>query len=109
MHCFGGGRFRATASWREFQGLEGTGQAQPLSDDSGLFWFFWPDNVELALKVLDGCGVNDHYWVFATGLTNVAVELRVEDLQTGAIWQRATELGQPFPPHLDTSAFATCP
>jgi hypothetical protein len=55
----------------------------PLTDDTGAFWFFREDNLELAVKVLDGRPVNGHRWVFYGSLTNVAFELRVTDTETG--------------------------
>ncbi len=43
-------------------------------------------NVEVVVKVLNGCSPPfNHYWVFASGLTNVAVELTVTDTQTGEV------------------------
>jgi hypothetical protein len=30
--------------------------------------------------MIDGCGLNGHYWVFAGGLTNVKVVLTVTDM-----------------------------
>ena len=38
-----------------------------------------PGNIEVFAKVLDGCAVNGHYWVFVGGLTDVEVELAVVD------------------------------
>jgi hypothetical protein len=75
--CLNGGRFRVQVS---FATPLGTGYAAPgpvISDESGLLWFFSPGNWELALKVLDGCQVNRHYWVFFAALTDVEyVQLR---------------------------------
>jgi hypothetical protein len=51
-----------------------------LSDASGYFWFFDPGNVELTVKILDGRPVNNHYWVFVAGTTNVAWSVTVTDL-----------------------------
>lgn len=107
--CLNDHRFQVRAHWQEFTGLDGEAIAVPFGDDSGLLWFFWSTNLELAVKVLDGCGVNGRYWVYAAGLTNVAVTLTVEDTIGGGIWQRQTTLGQPFPPILDSSAFGACP
>ena len=49
-----------------------------------------------------------NFWVFASGLTDVQVNLEVVDTWTGEIWERDTALGEPFPPALDTGAFDTC-
>jgi hypothetical protein len=106
--CLGGGRFRVRASWRTSQGLEGPAMPVRLGEDSGNFWFFDADNVEMVVKVLDGCALNQRYWVFASGLTNVRVDLSVEDLWAGATWSRTNPQGKAFTPIQDTAALATC-
>ena len=80
-----------------------------LTPDSGYFWFFDPANVELTVKVLNGCAVNNHYWVFAAGLTNVNVVLTVTDTQTGQTKSYTNPQGRTYLTILDTGAFATCP
>jgi ELWxxDGT repeat protein len=54
--CLGNGRFRVEARWRDFQGGTGRGTAVALTNETGYFWFFAPDNVEVVVKVLDGQG-----------------------------------------------------
>ena len=95
--------------WRTSSGHTGPGRAMPLAQDTGAFWFFNPDSLELLVKVLDGCTVNGRYWVFATGLTNVEVALTVRDTQAGAAWTYFHPLGTAFPPVLDIEALASCP
>ncbi len=102
--CLQDGRFRVTASWSNADGSGAQAQAVPLTDDTGNYWFFSPDNLELVVKVLDGCGLNDHWWVFLSGLTDRGVELRVDDLVTGRSWTHSRPSGAPFSPRLDTSA-----
>ena len=46
---------------------------------TGYFYFFNQTNVEMVLKVLNACGVNQHYWVFSAGLTNVDVTMNGAD------------------------------
>ena len=103
-----GDRFRVTASWATPAGASGEALAAPLTTDSGAFWFFRPDNLELLFKVLNGCAVNGHFWVLGAGLTDVGVEIEIEDTQTGAIWTHDNPLGQAFEPVQDTGAF-DCP
>lgn len=107
--CLGGGRFRVTANWTDFVGQNGPAVAFPQSANSGLFYFFGQNNLELAIKVLDGCAVNNRHWVYVAGLTDVGVSILVEDLIGGGSWTRSSPLGSPFEPILDSAAFATCP
>lgn len=107
--CLGGERFEVTVAWATPQGARGAGQAVRLTADTGTFWFFREANVELFVKLLDGCPVNGHKWFFAAGLTSVAVELRVTDHASGATRTYSNPQGRPFAPIQDTSAFTTCP
>jgi hypothetical protein len=105
----GGGRFDVTATWRTSAGTNGVGHFVPVTDEAGYFWFFGPGNIEVVAKVLNGCGLNNRFWVFAAGLTDVEVDLVVADTRTGATRTYHNSLGQSFQPIQDTSAFATCP
>lgn len=81
--CLGDGRFQVTIDWEDFGGTTGRGQAVPLSDDTGAFWFFGPQNLEAMVKIIDGREANGHFWVFYGSLTNVAFTLEVLDTVTG--------------------------
>ena len=102
--CLRDGRFRVTASWRK-GGDGGDAQAYPVAEDTGMYWFFSPDNLELTVKVLNGCTTNGRWWVFSSGLTNVGVSLKVEDLATGRTWTHTQPEFQTYAPRLDTNAF----
>jgi hypothetical protein len=107
--CLVGGRFQVKAAFT--QPGQPTGQAQtvPLSDGSGYLWFFTPTSAEAIVKVVDGCALNGHYWVFAGGLTNVKVVLTVTDTKTNAFKQYTNPQNATYEPIQDTSAFASCP
>ncbi len=62
------------------------------------------------VKALNACDprLGHHFWVFAAGLTNVGVTLRVEDTLTGAVQEYTSGLGETYQPVLDLGAFATC-
>ena len=104
-HCLGAGRFSVTSEWEDFDGNEGIGSPILASQDSGEFWFFDASNTELIVKVLNGCGENGFYWVFAAGLTNVGVELVVTDTQTSSMKTYENPVGTAYPPILDITAF----
>ncbi len=102
-------RFQVTVDWTDHRGESGTGRALPLASDTGAFWFFDDGNLELMVKILDGCDSPwNSYWVFAGGLTDVAVQLEVEDRLTGVRRTYPNPLGQRFQPIQDTAAFSTC-
>lgn len=54
-----------------------------FSSDIGFFWFFDEVNVEFVVKIFDGCGINDCYWVFVGGLMDVCIEIYVCDFMIG--------------------------
>ncbi len=103
--CLNGGRFRVDVTDVTDQGAIAAGHGQALTDESGYFWFFAPSNVEMLVKVLDGCALNGHYWVFAAGLTNVLTNTTVVDTATGALLTFSNPLNTPFAPYQNTSAF----
>ncbi len=105
--CLAGGRFRVTALWSG-NGTGGTATAAPLTGDTGNFWFFSPQNLEVTVKVIDGCALNDRWWVFTSGLTDRGVDLRVEDLFTGEVWTHHHNTGATYAPRLDTLAIDGC-
>ncbi|HTQ79309.1 MAG TPA: hypothetical protein VMM92_04890, partial [Thermoanaerobaculia bacterium] len=102
--CLQGGRFRVEAVWKDFQGRTGTGQAVPLSPDTGSFWFFAATNLELMVKVLDGRPLNERFWFFYGALSNVEYTLTVTDTATGAVKTYHNPLGN-FASQGDTQAF----
>ena len=107
--CVNGGRFRVQMDWATADGRTGAGMAVAATPDTGMFWFFSSNNLEAIVKVVDGCSFNQRYWVFAGGLTNVAVTMRVTDTQGGILRTYTNAQGNAFQPIQDTAAFATCP
>ncbi len=103
--CLLGERFQVDASFSA-AGDSGTASAAPGTADSGQFTFFDPDNVELDVKVLDGCGVNGNYWVFIAGLTDVGVDITVTDSATGSTQSYGNAEGTPFQLVRDINAFS---
>ncbi len=108
--CLNNNRFAVTTAYRTNDGRSGGAIGTELTADSGYFYFFNAANIEIVVKVLSGCfGGSPAYWVFAAGLTNVEVTLRVTDTHTGSVKTYVNALGNAFAPVQDTSAFATCP
>ena len=107
-------RFSISARWRTdpAPGSLTNGQA-PVAGvanvGSGLFQFFAPDNWEIMVKALNGCGLNNRYWIFSAATTNVFYRLEVFDVKAGAQRIYFNYPGPPAPAVTDTDALATCP
>jgi len=102
--CLLGGRFRVEAAWRDGQGNSNAGHAVALTGETGWFWFFGPDNVEVLVKVLDGTALDGHVWVFYGALSNVGYALTVTDTLTGVTRRYENPPGQ-LASVADTHAF----
>ncbi len=104
------GRFRISATWKNFQGVTGNGTFVPLgSEESGVIWFFDPAIFEVMIKIVDGCSFNNRYWVFFAALTNVEFHITVLDTWTDTQKPYDNALGVSAAAITDTNAFATCP
>jgi hypothetical protein len=68
-------------------GVSGIGQALsiPGSDQSGMFWFFGADSIELLVKMIDGQGLNGFFWTFQGGLSTIEYWISVRDTATGEV------------------------
>ncbi len=103
--CLNSTRFKIQVSWSvPSQGTSGNGTAVSLTGDTGFFWFFSSNNVELVIKVLDGRGLNGKFWVFYGALSNVQYTITVTDTQTGAFKMYNNQSGT-MASVADTSAF----
>ncbi len=108
--CLNNDRFRVKITWRDFGNRIGEGKvAAEGTSDSGLFWFFQSTNWEMLVKVINGCGNNGHYWVFAGATTNVEYVIEVTDTETGEKMTYFNPLGTSAAAITDARAFATCP
>jgi|HubBroStandDraft_3_1064219.scaffolds.fasta_scaffold01386_4 hypothetical protein len=80
-------KVRTSFSTTSGGGRSGMGGAVGLAGQGvihgGLFWFFGGDNPEMLVKVLNGCTINNHFWVFYAATTNVGFSVTVTDTQTG--------------------------
>jgi hypothetical protein len=89
-----GDRFAVEVTWADFAGASGSGQALPLTADTGTFWFFDSENLELMVKVLDATAINGNYWVFYGALSNVGYTLAITDTVSGARVTYSNPLGE---------------
>lgn len=108
-------RFQVTATYHTVQagGLSGNGHAVQLEPvgltHGGLFWFFSPDNPEVLVKVLNGCAINNHFWVYISAGTNVGFDVTVSDTDFFGMTKTYTNHDlTPAPPIQDAAALASC-
>ncbi len=107
--CLLQNRFAVEVAWTEYAGVSGPGIVHPLTGDSGLFWFFSPENVEILVKMVDGCSFNGHYWLYAAATTDVEYHLRVTESATGALRTFDNPLGTASPAFTAIDAFPCSP
>lgn len=113
--CLAGGsgdpnRFRVRVTWTDFAGASGPGKAVPFTPDSGFFYFFTnPNNLELLVKMVRGCGTAlDAYWFFYAAASNVGLEYEVLDTTRCVTKNYSNPVGN-FASFGDINALATCP
>ena len=53
---------------------------QLRADQSGLLYFFDRDSADILVKVLDGCAINGHRWVFVAPVTTLPFRLWIREL-----------------------------
>ncbi len=103
-----GDRFVVTAEWATSTDSGKAQLAPAFSEDTGIFSFFSSENWELMVKVLDGCGVNNNYWVFLAASTDVEYTVTVRDSLTGEVATYTNPLGNAAPATTDVTALPVC-
>ncbi len=84
--CLNASRFKVQVNWQvPSNGTSGVGNAIPLTTDTGEFWFFSANNIELVIKVVDGRAFNNKFWVFYGALSNVQYTITVTDSTNGSV------------------------
>jgi hypothetical protein len=110
---FRNGRFRVSGVWRAQTGpgtyVSGTMKYTPLgSGESGVLWTENPNDWVVLLKVLDGCAINNKFWVFYAATTNIEFTITVVDTVTNVTKSYSNPINTPAAPVTDTQAFQTC-
>jgi hypothetical protein len=101
-------RFRATATFHDGSAWRVADPvAIPAHPDAGFFYFTRDFYADIFLSIVDGRGVNGHWWVFFAPLTNFAYTLRIEDVETGTVAAYVVPAATPDRQSMfDTGAFA---
>ena len=76
------------------------------SEQSAILYFFHRDNAEVLIKVLDGCAVNGHRWVFVAPVTTLAFNLSIESPGGDVPWTHTNGFNQTAAARSDLEAFA---
>ena len=110
-HDPGDARFTVRVHFQTQQsgGESGEGHAVSLTsvgvDHGGLFWFFDAGNPEMLVKVINGCALDQKFWLFYSAGTNVGLTTTVTDNATGEVKTYANPDLTAAPPVQDTAAF----
>jgi ELWxxDGT repeat protein len=81
--CLAAGRFIAEATWRDARGVLRPAAGEALTAGSGVFFLPASRRPGALVKLLDGRGVNGHFWLFAATLALPELTLSVTDSETG--------------------------
>lgn len=105
------GRFLVMATVQDLNGFIFRALGCRLTPASGYFYFFDRGNVEVPMKMLNGCfgGNPASHWVFAAGLTNFGVEISIFDLFTGIRRSYLNPTGNFFSLIIDQQTPFPCP
>lgn len=71
--------------WRKFE------DAPP----SAFGWLYGRDNIELTAKLLNGCSINGHMWLYAAANTDQSLSFSLVDLGSGTEKQYDLDAGDP--------------
>lgn len=102
--CLNQGRFSARVVWKPATGIPTSAVPLILTPDTGAFWFLSANNIELAVKVVDGRAFNGRFWVFVGALTDIEYTVTVTDTVTGAAKSYSNPAGT-LSSFADTAAF----
>ena len=109
MICLLQRRFIVTATAAIGPSVIIRGVAVQNSSESGSFTFGVSQAAEVIVKVLDGRGVNNFYWVMVTPTTAVAYTVTVSDTLNSRIKTFVNPVGAQSSPIIDTVAFSASP
>ena len=118
----GDARFQLRVNWNTAMngGQQGTAISIPLAPiglrRGGLFSFFDLNNPEILVKVLDGCTINNRFWVFVAPTTSLGYDLEIIDTVAAQQGAPSSDFqftvsnpdGRAAPPVSATAAFMTC-
>lgn len=111
----GDARFRVTMEYESTLGggIQGDALVTPLASvgitRGGVLAFTNRANPEVLVKVLNGCSINDHYWVFYAAATTVGFRLTVDDTEAQLSKTYVNPDRTQALTITDTLALATCP
>ncbi len=99
------GGFKVAVCYETAGGEIGEGKAGIwASGEAGLLWFFNRDNAEVLVKVLNGCHLTGHRWVYVAPVTDLAFNLYVQG-PDGSNWSHRNRLGETAASRSDNFAF----
>lgn len=101
-------RFSVQVDWSDAS-QSGSAEGANFESDGGYFYFFDENQADLVVRIINGCGFDQSFWVFASSLSDVDYAMTVTDTATGDVRAYEGSATDPVSEIQDTLAFATCP
>ena len=117
--CLLGGRFEVSVTMWDFDGnafpgiIQTYGGQSSETNQSVSYYSFNEGNVELFVKMVDGCNFTGNpaqgaFWLFVAGATTAEAQILVRDSEKGEVIRVYNPRDQIFATVANTSAFRTC-
>lgn len=104
--CLNDGQHHVDMRWKTKTTSFAPAHVVPFdSTSSGLFYFTDVNNAEVLIKVINGCPLNDKWWVFYAATTNVQFDIDVTDTHRDVTRTYSNPVNHAATTILDTAAF----
>ena len=109
--CLLDGRFEVRVEhWADGAERAAASVVHAGTNEAGMFRFFGPDNWEVLVKLLDGCALNGHIWLYAASATDRGFRISITDTVTGEVRHHENRAGKAAPAATVPNAFRfACP
>jgi hypothetical protein len=95
--CLFGSRFKVTAQYQSYgSSTYSTATATGFSDNTGFFTTVTPGNVDVVVKLVNFCSLNNSWSAYIGGTTDLGVRVSILDTNTNNTYTASNPLGNPW-------------
>ncbi len=92
--CLFGNRFQVTSQYETYgSSTFVSATATPFSDNTGFFTTVTPGNVDVVVKMVNFCSLNNSWSAYIGGTTDLGVRINITDTLTGSTYNATNSLG----------------